>query len=144
MTSQRHPHFTVFLTPDGYPESDWRVQEHDPVESASVDSFFRSAALAERGLLDAVFIADQPALTAFRASFFPQVRYDPITLLTALGMPSRRRQRIGAARWRRAPTQSCDGATSRTTPASTTSASTRDDHRPPRRPRVHRHPRAAR
>jgi alkanesulfonate monooxygenase SsuD/methylene tetrahydromethanopterin reductase-like flavin-dependent oxidoreductase (luciferase family) len=97
MTSQRHPHFTVFLTPDGYHESGWRVQEHDPVESASVDSCFRSAALAERGLLDAVFIADQPALTAFRASFFPQVRYDPITLLTALGMPSRRIGLFGAA-----------------------------------------------
>jgi len=97
MTSQRHPHFAVFLTPDGYHESGWRVQDHDPVESASVQSFFRSAALAERGLLDAVFIADAPALTVFRASFFPQVRYDPITLLAAVGMTSRRIGLFGTA-----------------------------------------------
>jgi FMN-dependent oxidoreductase (nitrilotriacetate monooxygenase family) len=97
MTSPPHAHFTVFLTPDGYHESGWRVQEHDPVESASVESFFRSAALAERGLLDAVFIADAPALTMFRARFFPQVRYDPIILLTALGMSSRQIGLFGTA-----------------------------------------------
>ena len=45
MTSERHAHFAVFLTPDGYHESGWRVQEHDPVESASVESFFNSVAV---------------------------------------------------------------------------------------------------
>lgn len=97
MIPPRHAHFTVFLTASGYHESGWRVQDHDPVEAASVDSFARGAALAERGLLDAVFIADAPAVHRFRASFFPQVRYDPIILLTALGMLSRRIGLIGTA-----------------------------------------------
>jgi len=90
MTQQRQAHFAVFLTPSGYHESGWRVQDDDPREAVSVQSFFRAAAHAERGRLDAVFIADAPAITLFRASFFPQVRYDPITLLAAIGMASRR------------------------------------------------------
>jgi FMN-dependent oxidoreductase (nitrilotriacetate monooxygenase family) len=90
MTQQRKAHFAVFVTPSGYHESGWRVQEDDPLEAVSVQSFFDATAHAERGLLDAVFIADAPAITLFRASFFPQLRYDPITLLAALGMVSRR------------------------------------------------------
>jgi FMN-dependent oxidoreductase (nitrilotriacetate monooxygenase family) len=90
MTSARHAHFTVFLTASGYHEAGWRTQRHDPVEAASVDGFARATAIAECGLLDAVFIADAPAVHLFRASFFPQVRFDPITVLAALGMLSRR------------------------------------------------------
>ena len=33
-----------------------------------------------------MFIADVPAVHLFRARFFPQVRFDPITMLAALGM----------------------------------------------------------
>jgi FMN-dependent oxidoreductase (nitrilotriacetate monooxygenase family) len=90
-------HFTVFLTPSGYHESGWRVQEADPVAAAGVQSFFEATAVAERGLLDAVFVADSQAIAVFRASFFPQVRYDPITLLAALGMNSRRIGLVGTA-----------------------------------------------
>jgi len=92
MTDGRPAHFAVFLTESGYHESGWRVQEHDAVEAASFQSLARSAAIAERGLLDAVFLADSPSLTVFRAGFFPQIRYDPITLLAALGQ---RCERIG-------------------------------------------------
>jgi FMN-dependent oxidoreductase (nitrilotriacetate monooxygenase family) len=90
VTSPRQAHFVVFLTPDGYHESGWRVTGSDPADSVAVESFARSTALAERGVLDAVFIADRPAIAIFRAGFFPQVWYDPIVLLTALGMTSRR------------------------------------------------------
>ncbi len=92
MTGHREAHFTVFLTPSGYHEAGWRVQAHDAVEATSFQSLARSTAIAERGLLDAVFLADSPSVTLFRARFFPQVRYDPITLLAALGQVS---QRIG-------------------------------------------------
>jgi FMN-dependent oxidoreductase (nitrilotriacetate monooxygenase family) len=90
MTSQRQVHFAVFLTPSGYHESGWRVQDQDAVEATSFASLARSSALAERGLLDAVFFADSPSITLFRASFFPQVRYDPITLIAAIGQLSTR------------------------------------------------------
>lgn len=97
MTSPRHAHFTVFLTPSGYHESGWRVQDEEPIAAAGVGSFFDATALAERGLLDAVFIADSNAIAVFRASFFPQVRYDPITLMAALGMASHRIGLVGTA-----------------------------------------------
>jgi N-acetyl-S-(2-succino)cysteine monooxygenase len=80
----------VFHTPSGYHEAGWRVQQYDAVEATSVRSLADSTAIAERGRLDAVFFADSPSITLFRASFFPQVRYDPITLIAALGQLSER------------------------------------------------------
>lgn len=97
MTPARPAHFTVFLTASGYHEAGWRTQRHDPAQAASVDGFAAATAIAERGLLDAVFIADAPAVHLFRASFFPQVRFDPITMLAALGMLSRRIGLFGTA-----------------------------------------------
>ncbi len=90
-------HFAVFLTPDGYHESGWKLGEHDALQSVTIESFARTTALAERGLLDAVFLADRPVLPVFRAAFFPQVWYDPIVILTALGMTSRRIGLVGTA-----------------------------------------------
>ncbi len=97
MTPARPAHFTVFLTASGYHEAGWRTQHHDPARAASVEGFAAATAIAERGLLDAVFIADAPAVHLFRASFFPQVRFDPITMLAALGMLSRRIGLFGTA-----------------------------------------------
>ncbi|MDH2416288.1 NtaA/DmoA family FMN-dependent monooxygenase [Nocardioides sp. CER19] len=90
MTQPRHAHFTVFLTQSGYHESGWLVQDDDAVAAtSSIDSLARSTAIAERGLLDAVFLADSPSIELFRAQYFPQVRFDPVTVLTALGQHSR-------------------------------------------------------
>jgi len=97
MTSPRQAHFVVFLTSSGYHESGWLVQDQDPVQAVSVDTFIQATAIGERGLLDAMFLADAPALTLFRADYFPQLRYDPITLLAALGMVSRQIGLIGTA-----------------------------------------------
>ncbi len=90
--SQRQAHFTVFITPDGYHEAGWRVGTHDPQLSASIEAFARTTAIAERGCLDAIFMADRPALSTIRASFFPQMWYEPFIWLTALGVMS---QHIG-------------------------------------------------
>jgi N-acetyl-S-(2-succino)cysteine monooxygenase len=92
MSSQRHAHFTVLLTASGYHESGWRVQQDDAVEASSFRSIARNTAIAERGLLDAVFLADSPSIQIFRASFYPQVHYDPVTVLAALAQHS---QQIG-------------------------------------------------
>ena len=89
MTSPPQAHFVVFLTSSGYHESGWLVQDQDPVKAVSVDTFIQATAIGERGLLDAMFLADAPALTLFRADYFPQLRYDPITLLAAIGMVAR-------------------------------------------------------
>jgi FMN-dependent oxidoreductase (nitrilotriacetate monooxygenase family) len=96
-------HFTVFLAGVGYHESAWKLA--DPADlkdstrqnsaQAGPDWFGvleRAAQTAERGLLDAVFFADSPALEIFRARYFPQVGFDPLELLAAL---SRTTSRIG-------------------------------------------------
>jgi N-acetyl-S-(2-succino)cysteine monooxygenase len=86
MTDKRQAHFTVFLSQSGYHESGWLAQPgHDAVAASGFKSLLRSTELSERGLLDAVFIADSPSVTLFRAKYFPNVRYDPVTMLAALG-----------------------------------------------------------
>jgi hypothetical protein len=54
MTSSRQAHFVVFLTSSGYHESGWLVQDQDPWEAVSVDTFIQATAIGERGLLDSL------------------------------------------------------------------------------------------
>jgi FMN-dependent oxidoreductase (nitrilotriacetate monooxygenase family) len=86
MTAQRQARFIVFMTPDGYHEAGWRTHRFDPGDSIGLQNIIRSTAVAERGLLDAVFFADRLALTPFRARAFPQFHFDPIEMLVALAM----------------------------------------------------------
>jgi FMN-dependent oxidoreductase (nitrilotriacetate monooxygenase family) len=92
MPSQRQARFIVFLTPDGYHEAGWRMHQFDGSDAIELQSLIGSTAVAERGLLDAVFFADRLALTPFRAQAFPQVHFDPVQMLVALAMTT---QRIG-------------------------------------------------
>jgi N-acetyl-S-(2-succino)cysteine monooxygenase len=89
MSSPRHARFIVFMTPDGYHEAGWRMHQFDPGDSIGLQNIIRSTAIAERGLLDAVFFADRLALTPFRARAFPQFHFDPIEMLVALAMTTR-------------------------------------------------------
>ena len=91
----RQASFTVFVTPQGYHEAGWRVQGSDPASAIGLEGFAQTARTAERGLLDAVFLADRPALSTMRAQFFPQVWHDALTLLTAMGMAAPRIGLIG-------------------------------------------------
>ena len=90
MSATRQAHFAVFLSTSGYHESGWLVQDDDAIEAASVQSLARATAIAERGLLDAVFLADAPAVNLVRARYFPNIRYDPVVLLSAIGQLSTR------------------------------------------------------
>jgi N-acetyl-S-(2-succino)cysteine monooxygenase len=80
----------VFLTSDGYHEAGWRTHEFDGSDPIGLHGYVRSTAIAERGLLDAVFFADRLALTPFRARAFPQTHHDPVQMLVALAMRSER------------------------------------------------------
>jgi FMN-dependent oxidoreductase (nitrilotriacetate monooxygenase family) len=90
MSSQRHAHFIVFLTPDGYHEAGWRMHQFDGSDPIELQRLIGSTAIAERGWLDAVFFADRLALTPFRARAFPQVHFDPVQMLVALAMTTSR------------------------------------------------------
>ena len=87
---QRHAHFIVFLTPDGYHEAGWRLHEHDAGDPIGMQRLVRGAALAERGLLDAVFFADRLAISPHRVRAFPQPYQDPLLVLAALAMTTTR------------------------------------------------------
>ena len=88
MTTARQAHFIVFLTSEGYHEAGWRIHRFDGSDAIGLRSYVRSTAIAERGLLDAVFFADRLALTPFRARAFPQTHHDPVEMLGALAMIS--------------------------------------------------------
>lgn len=97
MPSRRQAHFTLFLTPSGYHESAWLVEDEDPRDAITIENLQTATATAERGKLDAVFLPDWPLLVRFRAEYFPQVRYDPITLMAALGAGTDRIGMIASA-----------------------------------------------
>jgi len=90
--TRRRAHLNLLQSVSGYHESGWIVQDADPVEAVSFESMRRFTETAERGLFDAVFFADSPSLTVFRAKFFPQVWFDPVALLSSIGTTS---QQIG-------------------------------------------------
>lgn len=91
--SARQAHFTAFLTGVGYHESAWKLADPSDLSGPARFGVLERASLdAERGLLDAVFFADSPALAIFRARYFPQAGFDPLELLAAL---SRTTERIG-------------------------------------------------
>jgi FMN-dependent oxidoreductase (nitrilotriacetate monooxygenase family) len=90
LTSQRRAHFIVFLTPNGYHEAGWRTRTFAKDDPIGLRNIIASTAVAERGLLDAVFFADRLEMTRFRAAAFPQFHFDPVEMLVALAMTTSR------------------------------------------------------
>ena len=80
----RQLHFNAFLWPDGYHESAWRISTSDVRRVLGLDYWADLARIAERGLLDSVFLADNIAIAEYRATHLPQTQFDPISLLSAL------------------------------------------------------------
>ncbi|MEZ2410361.1 LLM class flavin-dependent oxidoreductase [Bosea sp. RCC_152_1] len=62
MTQTRQLHLNVNILHGGFYASAWRVPQADPRASIDIGHYVRSARIAERGKLDAMFLADQPAL----------------------------------------------------------------------------------
>ena len=92
MSSTRHARLIVFMTPHGYHEAGWRAHRFGDGggDAIGLQNLIAATAIAERGRLDAVFFADRLALTPFRARAFPQSHFDPIEMLVALAMSTRR------------------------------------------------------
>jgi N-acetyl-S-(2-succino)cysteine monooxygenase len=77
-------HFNAFVWPHGYHESAWRVVDDDVHDVLGLPWFTHLARTAERGLIDAVFLADNMAIPEYRATFLPQTQFDPVSVLSAL------------------------------------------------------------
>jgi FMN-dependent oxidoreductase (nitrilotriacetate monooxygenase family) len=83
-------HFNVFIWPSGYHESAWRVVPDDPGAVLGLPYYAEIARIAEGGLLDSVFLADNIAVPEYRVTHLPQTQFDPALVLAALaGVTSR-------------------------------------------------------
>jgi FMN-dependent oxidoreductase (nitrilotriacetate monooxygenase family) len=80
----RQLHFTAFIWPAGYHESAWRVVPDDPRSALGLPYYAEIARMAERGKLDALFLADNIAIAEYRVEYMPQTLFDPIEVLSAL------------------------------------------------------------
>ncbi len=77
-------HFNAFVWPHGYHEAAWRVVDDDVRDVLGLRYFADIARTAERGLFDAVFLADNMVVPEFRARYLPQTQFDPVAVLSAV------------------------------------------------------------
>src|SRR5271170_1891638 len=82
MSSQLH--FNAFIWPNGYHEAAWRVVDDDVRNVLGLSYYADIARIAERGLMDSIFLADNIAIAEYRAAYLPQTQFDPISVLSAL------------------------------------------------------------
>ena len=82
--SARPLHFNAFIWPNGYHESAWRVVGDDVHGVLRLPYYTDIARIAERGLMDSIFLADNIAIAEYRATYLPQTQFDPISVLSAL------------------------------------------------------------
>ncbi|HEY6575733.1 MAG TPA: NtaA/DmoA family FMN-dependent monooxygenase [Mycobacterium sp.] len=84
MSPRRPLHFNAFIWPNGYHESAWRVVDDDVRNVLGLSYYTDIARIAERGLMDSIFLADNIAIAEYRATYLPQTQFDPISVLSAL------------------------------------------------------------
>ena len=95
MSAARPLHFNAFIYPNGYHESAWRLVDDDVRGVLGLPYYARIAAIAERGLMDSVFLADDIAVPEYRVTHIPQTLFDPIALLSALAAVTSRIGLVG-------------------------------------------------
>ena len=93
--STRPLHFNAFIWPNGYHEAAWRVVDDDVRDVLGLSYYTDIARIAERGLMDSMFLADNIAIAEYRATYLPQTQFDPISVLSALAAVTSRIGLIG-------------------------------------------------
>lgn len=78
-------HLNAFLMSVGHHESSWRLPGSDPLANTDIEHWKRLAAIAERGKLDSLFLADQPVLWN-SIGRRPGGTLEPTLVLTALAL----------------------------------------------------------
>jgi FMN-dependent oxidoreductase (nitrilotriacetate monooxygenase family) len=76
-------HLNAFLWDVGHHEAAWRLPESDPYAVWDVEHYKRLARIAERGLMDSLFLADSP-VQGGDPGRRPPGKIEPTVLLTAL------------------------------------------------------------
>lgn len=91
-------HFNAFIWPNGYHESAWRLAGDDDVRGVlGLPYYAEIARIAERGLMDSIFLADNIAIPEYRVTHLPQTQFDPVVVLSALAGITSRIGLIGTA-----------------------------------------------
>jgi len=87
MSPSRELHLNVNLLGGlGLHPGAWRVPDADALSFQHIDTYVDAARTAERGLLDAVFLADSPGLVQDLAVGPPYNGIEPTLLLTAIAL----------------------------------------------------------
>ena len=79
-----YAHLNLFVTGYGYHEASWKVSATAVPGTPNLYHYVAVAQLAERGVIDVLFIADGLGVALFRTQFMAQAGFDPIDLLSAL------------------------------------------------------------
>lgn len=85
----RRLHLNVNILHAGFSPAAWRAPEVDPRATFDVGHYVRCARIAERGKLDAVFLADTPAITD-RIDHRPALALEPTIVLAAIAAATER------------------------------------------------------
>jgi N-acetyl-S-(2-succino)cysteine monooxygenase len=93
--SKQQLHFNAFIWPNGYHEAAWRLVDDDVRNVLGMSYYTDIARIAERGLMDSIFLADNIAIAEYRATYLPQTQFDPISVLSALAAVTSRIGLIG-------------------------------------------------
>src|SRR5271166_714070 len=93
--SKQRLHFNAFIWPNGYHEAAWRLVDDDVRNVLGMSYYTDIARIAERGLMDSIFLADNIAIAEYRATYLPQTQFDPISVLSALAAVTSRIGLIG-------------------------------------------------
>ena len=80
----RFLNFNAYLRNSGYHESAWKVAPNNPASVLDVGHFIDLARIAERGVLESIFLPDSPGVAEFRSEHLPGVGFDPVQLLSSV------------------------------------------------------------
>jgi N-acetyl-S-(2-succino)cysteine monooxygenase len=81
---RRFLNLNAYLRNPGYHESAWKVQDADPASVLEISGLIELAQIAERGIIDSVFLPDSPGTAEFRSEYLPGMWFDPIQQLSAV------------------------------------------------------------
>src|SRR3569833_787203 len=77
-------HFNAFIWPNGYHESAWRVVNDDVRGVLGLPYYANIARIAERGLMDSIFLADNIAIAEYRVTHLSLLLFVPFSVFLAL------------------------------------------------------------
>ncbi len=94
--SRRQLHLNVNILHSGFSPAAWRMEGSDPRASFDINHYIKVAGIAERGAFDAVFLADQAAISD-RIDFRPLTSLEPTIVLAIVAASTERIGLIGTA-----------------------------------------------